>query len=171
MRGNPRQLKPTRYERDCLIQVWLDRRDIATISRYMSDHGMRHRYLAEILKFAVENIRTIIVNKGGEFVENPQEATMYLETKFNVKLNPNERGKKNFVNNLLVHSYKNGEIDLEHESYSSGYSVNDIEKLKAQAREQFSQQPDLLEETRAEKDEVRERDEADVFASIGKEEL
>lgn len=165
--------KPTRYEKDALVQLWTDRRDIATIVLYMESHGQKPRYLSDVLKFCIENIREQVKRQGIEYVESSTVATEMLEDRFNINLNPGGRGKKNYVNNLLLESGYVPEVEQLPTSQQnvvqtgSGLSAEDIERIKAKARENFGDSPDIL-KTREEKDNKIQQEEHDAFKNMFK---
>lgn len=94
-------LRPTRNERDAVVQAWVDRKDLATIGLYMETKGIRLVHMSDILGFCVEVVRTIVLKANGKYVDNTSEASAFLNSRFKANLNPRGRGNKNLVSNLL----------------------------------------------------------------------
>lgn len=164
-------MAPVRYVRDALVQLWADRRDIATILLYMENHGQKPRYLSDVLKFCIENIREQVKRQGIEYVESSASATSMLEERFNINLNPGGRGKKNYVNNLLLDSGYVPEVERPKRKVEISGSVmsNDqIEEIKRKAKAQFRSGEDDLLKTREEKDEELQQDTNNAFKNMFK---
>jgi hypothetical protein len=146
-------LNPTRFERDAIVQLWVDRRDLTTIGKYMETQGIRLRHMSDLLRFCVDNITEIISRRMPELKEtNSAKATEFLENRLGVVLNYGNRGRKNYVNNLLMSAdveipnvapqeiikmNRSGGISIPHVISENGYSEEDIAEIKRLSREQI----------------------------------
>lgn len=175
-KGDPKGLNPTRYERDFLVQVWIDRRDLATICSYMDNHNMRPKYVADIIRFCVENQKALAAIHGATPVEKTGEANEYLKFRFGVDTNPGGKGKKAYLQNLILDSgfvpaFGNQEVTTGKISRSpisisdSGFTEEDIAAMKQRSREQF-QGSDHLAKEREEKDSKEIDSQREAFESL-----
>lgn len=130
-------LKPTRNERDSLVQCWVNRKDLATIGLYMESKGVKIHHMADILTFSIETVRSIVLKANGTYVDSTEKATAYLSDRFKVNLNPGGRGQKNLITNLLLESGVTDD-DIAPVVPSPTLSVADVAALKQKAREEFA---------------------------------
>jgi hypothetical protein len=88
-------------ELDALVQVWVDRRYLATIQKAIAKYELTPaKHVSELLRYAVEVFVDSAVEQGlVNFIDTTEEATQML-SRFNVELNPNKRGMKNLQVNL-----------------------------------------------------------------------
>jgi len=155
-------LNPARYEKDALIQVWVDRRDLANIAMYLEANGRKVRFLAEIVRFSIELTSEKIKESGMEFFSETGAANKYITDRFQTNLNPGGKGNKNLVNNLLMDSICNGTYVPEQEiqqvrkkftmpkELSDDISQTEIDEAKRVSRSLFD--PDNLVVDRETKD-------------------
>lgn len=160
-------LRPTRNERDAVVQVWVDRKDLATIGLYMETKGIRLVHMSDILGFCVEVVKTIILKANGTYVSSTAEASAFLESRFKAKLNPRGRGNKNLITNLLG----DGNVDdIEDVVIRPSITPALIASLKEKAieaqKEKENPNDTLL--TRAERDSSFFDDQSRTFADIAK---
>jgi hypothetical protein len=161
-------LRPTKSERDAIVQVWLNRCDLATIGLYMESKGMRIIYMADILRFCVETTRSLVLKSGCKYVDSTAMANEYLVDRTGINLNRGNRGMKNLVTNLLSDTgYTEGEIP---DPPRPEFSESTIDEIKKNAREQFAQNakanPEELLVTREEKDEKVLQEQNQAFLDI-----
>jgi hypothetical protein len=139
-------LNPVRFKGDALVQVWLDSRELATISEWLDKGGQYTRFLSEVVKEGLHILCENIVENGEiKMVEETIEARNLLEDKYDINLNPNERGKKNVFHNQMLSERKKEEREavpdkvrelqkIAHETYRniSGKSsiFDELEKIE-----------------------------------------
>ena len=159
-----------RVERDALVQSWEGRADLATIGLYMESKGYRVKHLSDILHFSIETVRELVLRAGSEFV-NTAEATLFLEDRTGVNLNPKDKGRKNLVSNLITES----DIDLtpvaEVPTCRPSINVKEttLDVIKKMAKEQiYGNEESALLISREEKDSILAQDESDALASLTK---
>jgi hypothetical protein len=161
-------LKPTREERDAIVQLWMKRTDLATIGLYMESKGVRVLHMSSILRFCVETTMALILRAGGKYVSSTAMANEYLQDRTGVNLNPGGRANKNLVTNLLGDE---GYNELP-EPPRPEFSEETIAEIKRSAREQFRQSVEVeaekepLERTREEKDEQSFADQHKAFMDM-----
>ena len=150
-------IRPKRYKRDALVQVWMDRRKIAMLSVWLDKNGYETRFMSEVLKWTVEIVANEIVKRGEiEEIELTEDANAILK-KYRVDLNPGGRGEKNLTHNLVLDGKRS---ELENE-----YSCTDIDRpvakgsIYAQVRRETEEQLRFLETPEGQRKlrEVRER--------------
>lgn len=92
---------PSKRERDSFIQVWVDRRYLATVHNLMlAKEPNPPKHLSDIYRYALEVFVQSAVQQGlVEFVETTQEACATLRH-FDANLNPGRRCLKNLTLNL-----------------------------------------------------------------------
>lgn len=96
-------LNPIRFKGDALVQVWVDSRELATISEWLDKGNYHTRFLSEVVKEGLSILCENIVNNNEiEMIEDTAEARMLLEEKYNINLNPNGRGEKNVYHNQIL---------------------------------------------------------------------
>jgi len=93
----------TRRQKDSLIQVWLDRRYIATGAKWMQENNLNPRFLSDVFKFIFESaIDNLVNDKQVKFSESTLDAMEFLDLTFKNNLNPKNKGLKNLAINLRV---------------------------------------------------------------------
>lgn len=100
--GKSKLTNPTEYKPDMNVQFWIDRRYIASISRFVEDGlGVRANSLSQLMRHFIGHV---VDNFGIDKVETTMEATTILKTRYgaNKDFNPKGRYQKNLVNNLLI---------------------------------------------------------------------
>jgi len=122
-------LNPVRFKGDSLVQVWIDSRELATISEWLDRGGDYTRFLSEVVKEGLHILCENIVENGEiEMIEDTQKARRLLEDKYDVRLNPNGRGEKNILHNQILSDRKREERDNVPER---------VRELQKQAREVY----------------------------------
>lgn len=115
---------PVSYKGDALIQCWIDRRKLATLSNWLDEAGYRTRTLADVLRLSLEAVVESLVNDGVvEMVELTSDAVAILDMKYKVELNPSGRGSRNLSHNLHLDERRKDRKEVVH-------SVRDIEEVK-----------------------------------------
>lgn len=111
-------MRPEKRETDALVQVWLDRRYLATIQRLIIKYEPTPpKHLSEIIRYGIEVFVESAVEQGlVEFVDTTSEATRMLGT-FSANLNPRNRGMKNLMINLQRDTGSDG-FDIPQEAQS-----------------------------------------------------
>lgn len=103
-------LNPVRFKGDALVQVWIDSRELATISEWLDKGVSRTRFLSEVIKEAIHILCENIVENGEvKMIEDTREARTLLEDKYDINLNPNGRGEKNVFHNQILSERKREE--------------------------------------------------------------
>jgi hypothetical protein len=97
------KLNPKVYKPDALVQVWLDSRKLALLSRWLDQDGQRTRFLSEVVRYTLDMVVEILENEGWKLGEVAESREM-LERKYDSTLNPRGRGKKNVLNNIVLES-------------------------------------------------------------------
>lgn len=94
-------MKKEKRDLDALVQVWIDRRYLATVQKCIVKYEEAPaRHLSEVIRYAIEMFVDSAVEQGLiDFVDTTTEATRMLN-KFQVNLNPRDRGLKNLNINL-----------------------------------------------------------------------
>ena len=94
---------PKRYKKDALVQAWIDRRVLATLSVWLDENGYRTRFMSDVVRIVLEEIANQAVKSGEVYkIEFTEDATKILESKYRVDLNPSGRGLKNLTHNLVL---------------------------------------------------------------------
>ena len=97
------ELNPASYKGDALVQVWMDSRWLATLSRWLDKQGGYTRYLSEIVNDSIKVLVEHLVENGEvEMVDDTVEARSILEMKYRVNLNPAGKGLKNKLHNIIL---------------------------------------------------------------------
>jgi len=111
----------TKRQKDALIQVWLDRRYIATGARWMQENNLNPRFMSDVFKFVFESaLDNLVKSKDVQFVESTVDATQFLNQIFKNNLNPKGKGLGNLSKNLQIEQadgfeFKNTENSIESE--------------------------------------------------------
>jgi len=107
-RGRARIL-PVNYKGDALVQVWVDSRKLAMLSRWLDEGGYSTRYLSEVVRFTIDEVVEKLVESGVvEKIEFTGEARDYLVRKYRVDLNPRGRGRRNILHNMQLDEIRKG---------------------------------------------------------------
>ena len=92
-----------KYKKDTLVQVWVDKRYVATAVKVMLSNGMRPRSMGEacceVIMAAIDNMCS---SGGVEFVELASDAKAVIEEITDKPSTTGGRGMKNFMHNLQV---------------------------------------------------------------------
>lgn len=114
-------LNPITFKGDALIQVWLDSRELATISEWLDNNGYRTRFMSEVVKEGLHILCEDLVEDGEvEMIEDTVEARRIIEDKYRICLNPKtarsqqsieykdtrRRGEKNLLHNIILSERK-----------------------------------------------------------------
>ena len=94
-------MRKDKRETDAYIQVWLERRYIATVQMLIAKYEITPaKHLSEVIRYALEVFVESAVDQGLiEFVSTTAEASNIL-SRFDVNLNPSRRGLQNLSLNL-----------------------------------------------------------------------
>lgn len=94
-------MKKERREQDAMIQLWIDRRYLATVRKLIDKHEAgRAKHLSDVVRYAIEVfVESAVDQKLVEFVDTTAEASKILDD-FKINLNPQNRGLKNLMLNL-----------------------------------------------------------------------
>jgi hypothetical protein len=96
-------INPLKFKGDVLVQVWIDSRVLATLTKWMERAGEHPRFLSHVVKRPLEVMASYLVEGGEvEMVEDTAEAREMLEIRFGVELNRGGRGKKNVLHNMTL---------------------------------------------------------------------
>ena len=118
-------LMPKKYKNDAHVQVWIDSRKLATLSRWLDENGLVTRFLSDVVRLTLDQVVASLTNEGKfKLIESCAEAREMLERKYRVNLNPRGRGEKNLLHNLVLDSRKNNSDVEDVEAGRSNLSKN-----------------------------------------------
>jgi hypothetical protein len=95
-------MAPKTYKGDTLVQVWLDRRMLATLSVWLEDNNVHTRFMSDVLRCTLEQVYNHLVDSGNVREFDTVGAGDYLSSKYMINLNPNGRGEKNLLHNMQL---------------------------------------------------------------------
>ena len=96
-------LDPESYKGDVLVQVWMDSRKLATLSRWLDEQGNYTRFMSEVVNYSTALLLDFLVsNKETKMIEDTTEARNVLEVRYRVNLNPAGKGMKNKLHNIVL---------------------------------------------------------------------
>ena len=96
-------INPLNYKGDVLVQVWIDSRVLATLTRWMDLKGEYALHMSQAVKRPLEVMAEFLVSQGDvEIVDDTAEARSMLMRRFNIDLNRGGRGSKNVAHNLAL---------------------------------------------------------------------
>jgi len=97
------QVNPVTYKGDALVQVWLDSRVLASLSNWLDEDGNVTRFMSDVvrdsLQILCEHLESIEEIK---MIDSTVDARRLLEMKYRVNLNPQGRGKRNALHNIIL---------------------------------------------------------------------
>lgn len=94
-------INPLNYKGDVLVQVWLDSRVLATLSRWLEEHGTYTIHMSQVVRRPLEVLVDLLVNSGdATLIDNSVEARTLLSRRYGVDLNRGGRGTKNVMHNI-----------------------------------------------------------------------
>lgn len=124
------RLDPKEYKPDALVQVWLDRRKLALLSKWIDSdggyNGRQTKWLSEVVRFTLDMVVEMLTNEGWE-LEGVAESSQLLERKYGIKpggLNPGGKGGKNKLNNLLLDDRRGESLTMTRIKNSSNWWNN-----------------------------------------------
>ena len=125
-------MRKDKRETDAYIQVWLERRYIATVQKLIAKYEITPaKHLSEVIRYALEVFVESAVDQGlVEFVDTTAEATKIL-SRFDVNLNPSKRGLQNLSLNLQRDVAGDDFVSPGGKPgrHPSGFSQEDIDKM------------------------------------------
>lgn len=96
-------INPTSFKGDALVQLWVDSRVLATLSNWLDKEGNYTRFMSEVIKDSLQRLCEELIEDGEVvMVEDTSEARALLEKKYRINLNPNGRGEKNVLHNMVL---------------------------------------------------------------------
>ena len=96
-------INPISYKGDVLVQVWVDSRVLATLTRWLEREGTYPRFMSEVVRIPLEMMAKYAVDvDGADMVEDTGEARTLLERRFHINLNRGGRGGKNILHNQVL---------------------------------------------------------------------
>jgi len=96
-------IDPVDYKGDALVQVWIDSRVLATLSAWLDKVGNLTRFLSEVVKVPLSVLVQHLVEEGEiDMIDDTMEARTMLRRKYRVNLNPEDRGRKNLLHNIVL---------------------------------------------------------------------
>lgn len=113
-------MRPKRYKGDSLVQVWIDRRWLASLSVWLESNGVRTIHMSDVLRESLRELYEHLIKTGAVSEIDTMEAGRLLEDRYRVDLNPSDRGKRNLLHNQLLSTYKGEELE-----FRSGVSKTD----------------------------------------------
>lgn len=119
------KVDPVTYKGDALVQVWVDSRVLATLSNWLDSEGMVTRYLSEVVKGSLQILCDHLEDSGAvSLVDDTTTARTLLERKYRVNLNPEGRGKRNVLHNIILSQKRQG-LGGQIKARSEAINVND----------------------------------------------
>jgi len=89
------------YRKDAFAQAWVDRRYLATMIKWLESQGAQPRFMAEVINSALVGIVDAIVKQEKvKMVQFTNEADEVINRTIQTKLNPSNRGNRNYKYNL-----------------------------------------------------------------------
>lgn len=89
------------YRKDAFIQSWMDRRYIATLIKWLESQDVQPRFMSEVLNTSIITMVNTLVKQGQvSLVQFTNEADQVINRTIQTKLNPSNRGNKNYKFNL-----------------------------------------------------------------------
>lgn len=117
-------INPLNYKGDVLVQVWVDSRVLATLSRWLEDHGTYTVHMSQVVRRPLEILVDLLTNSGdAELIDNTIEARELLNRRYGIDLNRGGRGTKNIMHNMTL-SMRREEIAEAAEKDRRVYDVN-----------------------------------------------
>ena len=105
-------IRPKRYKGDSLVQVWIDRRWLASLSVWLESNGVRTRYMSDVLRESLRELYQHLVKTGEVSELDTATAGELLERMYRIELNPSGRGERNLLHNKLLSTYKGEEVEF-----------------------------------------------------------
>lgn len=122
-------MKPLNYKHDVVTQAWIDSRILATLAMWMESNNCPAKSFSDLCRRPLELLVEILTSNGNaELVDDTARARNYLETRFRIKLNRNEKGTKNVLHNQILTSQRKdlGETMISHMSSRNRTTDADI---------------------------------------------
>ena len=155
---------PKKYKGDVLVQVWMDSRMLATLSNWLDKEGNYTRFLSEVVKDSLGDLCNHLVESGVvSMIDDTVAARRLLEMKYRVNLNPQGRGEKNKLHNIMLSDRRKsltGKIgsrvgrSMDHipmEGQDRGYTMDDLDE--AIAKSEMKAREDNVEEAKVKMEE------------------
>ena len=105
-------MRPRTYKGDSLVQVWIDRRWLASLSVWLESNGVRTRHMSDVLRESLRELYEHLIKTGEVSEIDTTEAGNILEDRYRVELNPGGRGGRNLLHNKLLSTYKGEETEF-----------------------------------------------------------
>jgi hypothetical protein len=117
-------INPLNYKGDVLVQVWVDSRVLATLSRWLEDHGTYTVHMSQVVRRPLEVLVDLLVNSGdATLIDSTIDARELLSRRYGVDLNRGGRGTKNIMHNMTL-SMRREDIAEAAEKDKRIYDVN-----------------------------------------------
>ena len=121
------------YRKDAFIQSWMDRRYIATLIKWLESQGVQPRFMSEVLNTSVITmVDTLVKQNQVSLVQFTTEADQVIGRTIGTKLNPSNRGTKNYRFNL----------ELDDARFEAIGKPSQHESARSQAQQQASESTD-----------------------------
>lgn len=89
------------YRKDAFVQAWVDRRYIATLIRWLEEQGVPPRFMADVVNSTLVCMVNVLTKQEQvSMVQFTSEADQIINRTIKTKLNPSNRGNKNYQYNL-----------------------------------------------------------------------
>lgn len=127
---------------DSVIQIRCKRVTLATLGLFMHEKGITPRSYSDLCRLALEGLAEMVTSQNPTLqVSNPSDATRILEELGLGNLNPQNRGKKNLMENLQLENFERSQTQT-----AQSLSVQEI-VAKAMAEESMREEevPDIKE--------------------------
>jgi hypothetical protein len=109
-RGNSKMI-PKKYKGDMMIQVWLDSRKLALLSKWIDEVSeVKTRFLSEVVRGTIDAVVDTLTEQGWS-LRSFDESRAMLENKYKIDLNPQGRGLKNLRHNRILESMREEEYN------------------------------------------------------------
>jgi hypothetical protein len=111
-------MRPKNFKGDALIQVWYERRKIASLDKWLEDNGRRNRFMSDVLRSILDMVYEKLLEDGKVIEFEVQHASDYLQSKFRIDLNPGDKGKRNLLHNMQLEEIRK-ESELGYREFKS----------------------------------------------------
>jgi len=122
---------PRSYKCDGLVQMWIDRRILATLNDWLEKIGYMPRSLTEVARKPLEMLVDHLIETGQiEMTDDTVSATEKIEKRYRVRLNKSHRGEKNLLHNTVL----SGMREEDAVRLAEAYKAEDINRMNLKKR-------------------------------------
>ena len=148
---------PKNYKNDVMVQVWMESRKLATLSKWLEKEGRSPRFLSEVVRDPIDILVNYLVELGEiEMVDDTTVAREMLSRRYRVQLNVDEKGMRNAEHNIHLTEQRK-ERKEERKIERDMERIRDIERIRKlrENREVREFKEDIDKDRFIRKDEIR----------------